>query len=93
MIEHGGTFTAKLFRYSADKGSWYFVQVPKRLTPQVTHAWGRTPVRATVDGHEWNTSVWRDRRNDRTLLAIPARVRGQKGHDDRVRVRLVFRGL
>lgn len=91
--EHGGAFTAKLFRHSEGKGSWYFVVVPARLTPQVTHAWGRTPVVAVVDGHEWNTSVWRDRKNGRTLLAIPARVRGNKDHGDRVRARLTFRGL
>ena len=91
--EHGGAFTAKLFRHSKGKGSWYFVVVPPRLTPQVTHAWGRTPVVAVVDGHEWRTSVWRDRKNDRTLLAIPASVRRDKGHGEAVRVRLAFRGL
>ena len=90
--EHGGAFPAKLFRYNAEKGAWYFVRVPERLAPPVTHAWGRTPVRATVDGREWNTSVWRDRKG-RTLLAVPAAVRGTKGHGDSVRVRLVFRAL
>jgi hypothetical protein len=91
--EHGGAFTATLFRHSEGKGAWYFVVVPPRLTPQVTHAWGRTPVVAVVDGHEWSTSVWRDRRNDRTLLAVPAPVRGAKGDGDAVRVRLTFRSL
>lgn len=88
-----GAFTAKLFRYSGEKGSWYFVEVPARLAPSVTYAWGRTPVRATVEGHEWSTSVWRDRKQNRTLLAIPASVRGRKEHGDRVKVRLVFPSL
>jgi hypothetical protein len=55
----------------------------------VTRPWGRTPVRATVDDREWTTSVWRDSRNDRSLLAVPARIRGAKQHGDKVRVRLV----
>jgi uncharacterized protein DUF1905 len=45
---------------------------------------------ATVDGHQWTTSVWRDAKNDRSVLAIPARVRGEKGHGDRVTVQLTF---
>jgi hypothetical protein len=46
-------------------------------------------VRATVDGYEWVTSVWRDSKNDRSLLAVPKHARGGKGHGDRVKVRLV----
>jgi hypothetical protein len=90
--KYGGAFTGKLYRHTVEKGSWYFVQVPERLAPPVTHAWGRTPVRATVGGHEWNTSVWRDKQG-RTLLAVPAAVRGSKDHGDTVRVRLTFRAL
>lgn len=48
---HGGSFTAKLFRYPG-KGGWHFAPVPDRLAPPVTSAWGRTPVMAAVDGYE-----------------------------------------
>jgi uncharacterized protein YdhG (YjbR/CyaY superfamily) len=58
--------------------------VPDRLAPPVTHGWGRTPVDATVDGTSWRTSVWRGT-DGRTLLAVPARVRGGKADGDRVR--------
>lgn len=85
---HGGTFTAKLFRYPG-KGGWHFAPVPDRLAPPVTHGWGRTPVVATVDGLEWATSVWRGK-DGRTLLAIPAKVRRGKGDGDRVTVELRF---
>jgi hypothetical protein len=85
---HGGEFTATLFRYPGH-GGWTFAPVPKTYAPAVTHAWGRTPVRATVDGQTWNTSVWRDK-SGRTLLAVPKRLRGAKGDGDRVRVRLEF---
>jgi hypothetical protein len=44
---------------------------------------------ATVDGVTWTTSVWRGK-DGRTLLAVPARVRGEKGDGDRVRVELRF---
>lgn len=63
--------------------------VPDRYAPLVTHGWGRTPVRATVDGITWDTSVWRGK-NGETLLAVPKRVRGAKDHDDRVRVTISF---
>ena len=68
------------------------MRVPEEIAPRATHAWGRTPVRATVDGVSWETSVWRGR-SGRTLLAVPKRVRGSKGHGDRVRVRIAFVAL
>lgn len=86
--EHGGVFRAKLFRYPG-KGGWHFAPVPDRLAPPVTHGWGRTPVEAVVDGVRWRTSVWRGK-DGRTLLAVPARIRGTKGDGDTVRVELRF---
>lgn len=79
-------FKAKLFRYPG-AGGWHFAPVPERYAPPVTHGWGRTPVRASVDGISWDTSVWRDKREG-TLLAVPKRVRGKKGHGDTVLVEL-----
>ena len=84
----GGSFTAKLFRYPG-KGGWHFAPVPERLSPPVTHGWGRTPVTATVDGVTWETSVWRGK-DGRTLLSVPTRVRGAKGDGDSVKVTLRF---
>jgi hypothetical protein len=88
---YGGTFTSRLFTYPG-KGGWTFATVPERYAPSVTHGWGRTPVRATVDGHAWETSVWRGK-DGRTLLPVPKRVRGTKGDGDRVRVRIEFASL
>jgi hypothetical protein len=42
-------------------------------------------VRATVDGHVWETSVWRDREHG-TLLPVPKRLLGGKGDGDTVSV-------
>jgi hypothetical protein len=81
-------FTAKLFRVPG-KGGWTFAPVPPRHAPPVMHGWGRSTVVATVDGHRWKTSVWREK-SGRVLLAVPAKVRGAKGDGDSVRVLLEF---
>ncbi|HEX9166466.1 MAG TPA: DUF1905 domain-containing protein [Gemmatimonadales bacterium] len=88
----GGRFTGRLFRHSGP-GGWHFVAVPERFAPPVTHGWGRTPVRATVDGRSWETSVWKDTRSRRTLLAVPKQIRGGKGDGDMVKVELEFKAL
>lgn len=82
-------FRAKLFRYAGPAG-WHFAKVPKRYAPPVTHGWGRTPVEATVDGHTWKTSVWWDTKSNSTLLAVPKKVRGEKGDGDTVEVSIEF---
>lgn len=83
------SFTSTLFRYPGP-GGWHFAPVPDDFAPPVVLAWGRSPVVATVDGHRWKTSVWRDRKSGRTLLAVPKRVRGPKGDGDSVDVSLEF---
>lgn len=84
-------FVTTLWQYPGN-GGWIFAVVPEKYAPPVTHAWGRTPVRATVDGHTWKTSVWRGK-DGRTLLAVPKRIRGPKGDGDRVHVLLEFNSL
>lgn len=84
-------FMAKLWRYPG-KGGWHFVTLPDKYSPPVTHGWGRTPVVAVVDSHEWKTSVWRGK-NGRSVLAIPKHVRGTKRGGDAVKVRLSFSAL
>jgi hypothetical protein len=88
-LQRRGPFKSTLFRY-AGKGAWIFAPVPKKIAPPVTRPWGRTPVRATVDGVSWDTSIWRASKTDRSLLAVPARIRGRKGHGDSVTVEFTF---
>jgi hypothetical protein len=83
-------FKAKLFRFPGP-GGWTFAPVPDRHAPPVTHGWGRTPVRARVEGHVWETSVWRDKTFG-TMLPVPKNVRGDKGDGDSVLVELLPRG-
>ena len=81
-------FESTLFRIPG-KGGWVFAPVPDEHAPGVTVGWGRTPVCASVDGTEWDTSVWREK-SGRTILAVPKHVRGEKDHGDVVDVRLTY---
>jgi hypothetical protein len=82
-------FKTTLFKYPGP-GGWTFAKVPAKHAPPATHAWGRTPVRATVDGVSWDTSVWRDKTHG-CLLPVPKKVRGAKGDGDTVKVSLAPR--
>lgn len=86
------TFSARLFKVPG-KGGWTFAPVPAGCAPELSHAWGRSPVTATVDGLTWDTSVWKDTKSGRTLLAVPSRIRRGKGDGDRVQVRIRLRGI
>ena len=88
-VERRGPFPSTLVRYPG-KGGWTFAQIPKALAPPVTRPWGRTPVRAVVDGTAWDTSIWRASKGDGSLLAVPARIRGAKGDGDTVTVEFTF---
>ncbi len=82
------SFTAELFRVPGE-GGWVFALVPREHAPTVSLGWGRTPVRATVDGKSWDTSVWREK-SGRTLLAVPKKIRGDKDHVDEVAVQIEY---
>jgi hypothetical protein len=79
-------FHAVLFRWPG-KGGWTFAPVPDAHAPPVVAAWGRTPVIAVVDGHAYETSVWRDKVHG-CLLPVPAQIRGAKAAGDPVEVQL-----
>lgn len=83
-----GPFRATLARIPG-KGGWTYVKVPKRLTPPITRAWGRTPIRAGLDGTTWTTSVWRSK-DGSGFLPVPRRVRGDKEAGARVTVTFEF---
>lgn len=81
-------FSSTLFR-TPGKGGWTFAPVPEECGPSTTEAWGRAPVLATVDGHMWRTSVWRER-SGRTLLPVPKLARQGKREGDVVQVHLRY---
>jgi hypothetical protein len=71
------------------KGGWTYVAVPKKLAPPITRAWGRTPVHASVDGIEWQTSIWRSK-TGAGFLPVPKRIRGQREEGARVTIAFSF---
>lgn len=83
-----GPFTTRLKRIPG-KGGWTYVSVPKKLTPPVTRAWARTPVRASLDDVEWATSVWRSKTGE-GFLPIPKRIRGEREAGARVTIAFTF---
>ncbi len=84
MDDMAATFDGKLVEWDGP-AAWHFVSVPEELAPDFAGAFGRVPVIATVDGHRWPTSVWRDK-NAGWLLAVPKRIRRGKGDGDAVAV-------
>jgi hypothetical protein len=83
---NGNTFRARLWRYPGP-GGWMFARIPDAYAPPATHAWGRTPVTANIEGRPWATSVWRDRAHG-TLLPVPKRLLGGKQAGEVVSVSL-----
>ncbi|WP_272948545.1 DUF1905 domain-containing protein [Kribbella albertanoniae] len=79
-------FTTALVRWQGPSG-WVFAPIPAEYAPDMISPFGRVPVVATVDGHTWATSVWRDKTAG-WLLAVPARVREGKDHGDLVGITL-----
>lgn len=71
------------------KGGWTYVAIPKKLAPPITRAWGCTPVRASIDGAEWDTSVWRSKTGE-GFLPIPKRIRRLKEEGARVTIAFSF---
>ena len=67
-------FRAVLF-YIEETGGWYFVEVPPEHAPDTSGPWGRSPVTATVDGRQWDTSAWHDSRRG-WLLPVDDPARG-----------------
>jgi len=84
------TFEA-ILRRTPTAGSWVFAPVPEEHAPSAAGPFGRVPVVATVDGHPWATSVWRNRDGD-WLLAVPAKIRRGKDHGDVVLVQIEIDG-
>ena len=93
-MREGGPALGAVHRFSATlfttegKGGWTFAPLPPELELPVTGSWGMTPVVASVDGRTWKTTIWRDAKNQRTLLPVPKKIRGHKGLGDTVQVTL-----
>jgi hypothetical protein len=79
------SFESRLVRWTGEEAAWVFAPVPEEHAPDTAGPFGRVPVRATVDGRTWDTSVWRDTRAG-WLLPVPRRIRRDKDDGDLVTV-------
>lgn len=85
---HRGPFKTVLRRIRG-KGGWTYVTIPKQIAPPITRAWARTPVRASIDGVQWETSIWRAKTGE-GFLPIPKRIRGSKEEGAKVSIAFSF---
>ena len=90
------TFTASLWLWNAEKGSWHFITVPERQSLEIRAesfagrgGFGSVKVEATIGAATWRTSVF-PQKEGTYLLPVKADVRRQTGiaAGDEVRVGL-----
>jgi hypothetical protein len=92
------SFTATMWKWSgnnsSDKGSWYFLTVPKTISQKVRSAvsmkprrgFGSVPVLVTIGMSRWRTSVFPDTKLGSYILPIKASVRKAERIKERARV-------
>lgn len=81
-------FSATLYRHQAP-GGWWFLALPKTVGQQIRSihskeelGWGRLKVWVSIEGAEWGTSIWFDRKAETYLLPIKSSVRTEKDMKD-----------
>ncbi len=77
-------FEANLWKAGGNSG-WHFVSLPIALSQEIRHlfqkeeeGWGRLPVLACINKHEWDTAIWFDTKNNRYLLPLKSEIRKKK---------------
>lgn len=81
------TFTATIWKYTAETASWYFVSLPKQITDEIktthkTHqGWGQRKVSVTIGKTTWQTSIFPDKIRG-FVLPIKKSVRVAEGLDE-----------
>ncbi len=79
------TFTSILTRLQ----SWHIAPLPKSMIIEAVQPFGRTPVVATLNGKEWQTSLWTEKSVE-TMIAVPKKVRGKLEEGDEVEITFEF---
>jgi len=84
-LEKEYTFKTSLVKLQ----SWIIAPLPKNIKIQAVHAFGRTPVLATMNEKTWKTSLWTEKSGE-TMIAVPKKVRGFLGEGDVVEITFEF---
>jgi hypothetical protein len=79
------TFKAKIWVYEGPS-PWHFVSLPSAESEEITReykfikrGWGSLPIKATIGGTSWETSIFPDRKRDAYLLPLKKEVRQKAG--------------
>lgn len=87
-------FSGQIWKQNAN-GAWFFVSLPKEISKEIREhlrwqeeGWGRMKASANVNGFEWETAIWFDKKLDTYLLPIKADIRKKAGLnlDDKIYV-------
>ena len=80
--KHEYTFRAKVWLWSAEKGSWHFVTLPKPLSKKLKARYGAVArgfrslkVAVRVGETTWDTSLFPDNKREAYILPLKASVR------------------
>ena len=71
--------------YSGGKATWYFITVPKKDSKLIKansgkrKGWGSVPVKVTIGGTTWKTSVFPYSEENAYILPVKADVRKKEG--------------
>ncbi len=82
------TTKGKIYRYSADKATWYFLTLTKKASSQVKElrskhkGWGQVAVEVTLGSSVWKTSVFPSKEVGGYVLPIKASIRKKEKVDD-----------
>ena len=74
-------FSGKIWKHNA-AGGWFFVSLPKDISKEIRETlqwqeegWGRMKASAVVNGLNWDTAIWFDKKRDTYLLPLKADIR------------------
>jgi len=88
LNDHTIKFEAALWRYDG-KAAWFFITIPKEASAWIRFvstenrsAWGSVPVRVTIGGSDWQTSVFPDSKIGGYLLPVKAAIRKREGLEE-----------
>ncbi len=92
-------FTGKIWRYSSDAASWYFVHLPDSMAKEIkslvkqkkvrTKGFGFVPVHVTLKSSSWKTTLFPSK-NEAYILSINKKVRNKEELDEGDSVQITF---
>ncbi len=74
-------FKAEIWKHNSE-GGWFFVSLPLTVSKEIRESfkwqeegWGRMKVLASINGVEWDTAIWFDKKHNTYLLPLKSEIR------------------